>query len=214
MRDYNEEYFFVKREQNSRIPKLMLDDQDEHYSLKLLFPRPLEKTTAYHLKFDHPPRKPVMADFHLLSTPVPVITEKLKEVFASLELNYIQLIPVLIRDKSDDIIEGYHLLKIFNPIECVDKEKSEYQTMRSGEIRNFNKLVLDNERLDQIPLKDRLILNVGECDTNVIYHISVVEKILATAPTGLTVYRLSKWDSGAPFREAYVSYLKGEEEEE
>ena len=212
MRDYNEEYFFVERDGNSCFPNLMLDDQDRHYSLKLLFPRPLEKITTYHLKFDHPPRKPVMADFHKLCTPVPVITEKLKEIFASLELDYIQLIPVLIRDKSDDIIEGYHLLKVFNLIECVDKGKSEYDTMPSGEIMGFDKLVLDNDKLVQIPLKDRLILNVAECSTNVIYHISVVEKILATAPTGLTVYRLSKWDSGAPFREAYVSYLKGEEE--
>lgn len=213
MKDYNDEYFFVMRDQSSRFPSLILDDVDNHYSIKMLQARPLECISPLHLKFNRPPRKPIMADFHRLNAPTSVVTEKLKIVFESLDLNYIQLLPVLIRDKSDDIIEGYHILKVFNSVECVDMEKSEYETMLSGDILAFNKLVLDNEKLDQIPLKDRLIINLAEHSTSVLYHISVVERILETAPTGLVVYRVSKWDSEAPFIEAYVSYLNGEDEE-
>lgn len=184
MKNYNDEYFFVKRDQNSRIPDLTFDGKDRHYSLKVLHPFPLEYTKALCLKFSNPPRKPLMADFHKLGTPSAVITEKLKVVFESLELDYIQLIPALIRDKSDDIIEGYHILKISNPIECLDIEKSDYKTMLDGDILAFNKLVLDNEKLDQIPLNNRLIFNLGEHSSTVLYHISIVEKLLETAPTG------------------------------
>ena len=178
MQNYNDEYFFITSNQNSNIPSLIFDDQDRHYSLKILFPRLLECTHPLHLKFNRLPKKPIMADFHNLSAPTPVVTEKLKSVLASYELDYLQLLPVTIRDKNDDIIEAYYIVKVSNPIECVDMEKSEYKTMRSGDILAFNKLVLDNEKLDIIPLKDRLIINLAEHTTSVLYHISVVDKML------------------------------------
>ncbi len=40
-----------------------------------------------------------------------------------------------------------------------------------------------------------------------------VEKMLEIDPTGMTIYRLSKWDSSAPFKSEYISKLFSKEGE-
>ena len=97
----------------------------------------------------------------------------------------------------------------------MDKENSDWEPneWKPGKASNVEKLVLDNEVLDKIPLEERLVFAVWEAHLHVLYHYSVVEKMLEIDPTGMTIYRLSKWDSSAPFKSEYISKLFSKEGE-
>lgn len=210
MKNYNEEYFYLKLVEHSGYPMLALDDDFKKYALRFLRTKPIEYTKKIQLKFREPiPQKPQMADYNPFTTPSPVLSEKLKKVIEDMQVKDIQFVPVLIRDKKDEFIEGFHAIKVCNSISCANMDLSDYASSEPGEVDHFNKLVLDNEKLDNIPLEDRLIFAVEEEITTVLYHISVVEKMLNAAPTGMTVYRLAGYDPSAPFYEAYGEYLKG-----
>jgi hypothetical protein len=208
MADYNEEYFILSITNNSNYPMLDLDDDFEDYAMDFLDDEPIIYEETIQLQFGDPvPRKPKMVDFHDFSNASPVLSKKLKKVIEDMQVKNIQFVPVLIRDKNDDLIEGYHAIKVCNTINCADLKKSKYSLLTNKKICSFDKLVLDNEKLDSIPLEDRLIFAIGEKRTYVVYHISVVEKMLETAPEGMTVYRLAQWDSSAPFYDAYYEYI-------
>lgn len=208
MKDYNEDYFFLEIDNSPSNPILALDDDFKEYVMDFLRNEPIVYDKIIQLKFRNPvPKKPRMADFHSFSSPSPVFSVKLKKVVEDMQIKNIQFVPVLIRGKSDELIEGYHAIKVCNTINCTDLEKSVYDTFDDGRVCSFDKLVLNNKKLEPIPLKDRLIFAIGEKRTYVVYHISVVEKMLETAPEGMTVYRLAKWDSSAPFYDAYYDYI-------
>lgn len=211
MKNYNDEYFFIGLAEISNSPMLTLDDDFvEDYAIPFLHARPIKYSELIRLKFSEPvPRKPKMVDYHSFSTPSPVVSEKLKSAIEATQAKEVQFVPVLIRDKSDDLIEGYSVIKICKSINCANMEESKYNLALNGKILSFDKLVLDNDKLDEIPLEDRLIFAVGEKKTYIAYHISVIEKMLATEPVGMNVYRVSGWDPGLPFREIYDEYLKG-----
>ena len=209
MKNYNEEYFFLGIVEHPDYPMLALSKDFKNYAIDFLCTEPIEYEQTIQLKFRDPvPRKPRMVDYHSFSTPSPVFSEKLKKVIEGIPVKDIQFVPVLICNKNDELIEGYHAIKVCNSIECADMDLSGYDTFSDGEISAFTKLVLDNEKLDKIPLENRLIFALGEKITYVLYHISVVEKMLETTPEGMTVYRLAGWDSSAPFYEVYGNYLK------
>ncbi len=186
------------------------DDYCDEYAMPFLRAVPVVYDKPILMEFAYPvPRNPKMVDFHFYQMTSPVVSEKLKKVIEDMQVKNIQFVPVLIQGKKNEMIEGYHAIKVCNTVFCADLEASEYDLLSSGNIGSFEKLVLDSEKLDKIPLEDRLIFAIGEKRTYVVYHISVVEKMLATAPEGMTVYRLAGWDSSAPFYEAYGEYLKG-----
>ncbi|MCD7901638.1 MAG: hypothetical protein LUH22_17810 [Bacteroides sp.] len=211
MKDYNDDYFFLGLVESPNYPMLDLHDDFEDYAMDFLMAEPIEYTEPIQLIFGDPiPRKPIMVDYHDFVTPSPIFSEKLKNVIEGMGIKDIQFVPVLIHDKSDDLIYGYYAIKVYNEINCVDLNKSKYDlSSYNGKITSLSKLVLDNEKLDKIPLENRLIFAVEECGIYVLYHISVVEKMLDIVPEGMTVYRLSGWDSSSPFYEVYGKYLKG-----
>lgn len=97
----------------------------------------------------------------------------------------------------------------------MDKDRSEWTPSRRkpGKASEVKKLILDNNVLDKVPLEERLVFALWENSLNVLFHQSVVEKILEIGPTGLTIYRLSKWDSKLPFIESYSSGKEDKKEE-
>ena len=135
----------------------------------------------------------------------------MKNVLEGLHLKGVQFLPAIVQDKEGEEHEGYFIIHVTNLIECMDKEKSEWKPnkYKPGKASDLDKLVLNNDALDKIPLESRLVFAVWEKSLHVLYHQSVVEKILEIAPTGLTIYRLSKWDSKLPFIEEYLSQREG-----
>lgn len=214
MKNYNEEYFYVKETELNYYPTLTYDDEEEECESELFRDIQLDDSEARLLCFDKPiPRNPKLGDYHRITQRSPAISEQLKNILESFNLKGVQFIPAVIIDKKGDEHEGYYIVHVHNLIKCMDKEKSTWtpSDKKPGRAFSIDNLVLDNELIDQIPLGDRLVFAVWENSLNILYHRSVVDKLLEIAPQGLTVYRLSKWDPDLPFIENYMKKLKGEE---
>ena len=211
MKDYNEEYFYVKKT-GDNYPMLAYAAGGGNYA-EIDNAEPLDITEKRIVCYTAPiPAKPQLADLHFLAQHAPVISERLKNVLESLNLKDIQFLPAIIRDNRHNEHEGFYIVHVYNEIKCLDKENSEWKQSRYDKERakDVEKLVLNNEVLEQIPLEERLVFALWENSTYVLYHQSVVEKMLEIAPTGLTIYRLSKYDSGLPFIESYMSKKTGQ----
>ena len=211
MKDYNEEYFYVKKSGGEIYPSLSYAADGGDYT-EVDKAKPLDTTQKRIVCYASPvPPKPELADHHRLTQHAPVISERLKDVLESLNLKEVQFLPAIILDNRHNEHEGFYIVHVYNEIKCLDRENSEWEEGFFDEERaDVEKLVLDNEVLDQIPLEERLVFALWEQSTHVLYHQSVVEKILEIAPTGLTIYRLSKYDSSLPFIESYMTKRNGE----
>lgn len=209
MKDNNEEYFYVKSigDNYPMLDYLLGDYTEVDKSIAL------DTTKKRVVKFAPPiPSKPEFADLHYLTQHAPIISERLKDVLESFNLKEVQFLPAIIRDDRGNDHDDFFIVHVYNEIKGLDKEKSDWEQSRYNKERakNIEKLVLDNEVLDQIPLEDRLVFALWEQSTNVFYHRSVVEKMLEIVPTGLTVYRLSGYSDKIPFIENYMAKLQGE----
>ncbi len=212
MNNYNEEYFYLKSTGDS-FPMVQYAAGNVCSRMELFDDIVLDTEKTRYLNFRKPiPRSPKLADFHFLMQNSPAISERLKQVLESFNLRNVQFLPAVIRDKSDTEHSGYYIIHVLNLIKCMDwkdsKWKDEYMP---GKVTDIEKLVLDNEILDKIPLEERLVFALQENSLEVLYYYSVVEKMLEIDPIGMTIYRLSKWDSSAPFKAEYISKLLGEE---
>jgi len=210
MKNYNEEYFYLEST-GDRYPILDYDDGYDGDDTEIFDETPLDTTEIRIISFQDPiPRKPLLADFHFLSKNAPVISERLKEVLESLKLKDVQFLPAIVRDNKDNDHEGFFIIHIYNMIRCMDKDKSEWRPSpwNSENAIGIEKLVLENEVLDKIALENRLVFGLSELNTHALYHRSVIEKILEIEPTGLTVYRLSKYNSSLPFMEEYRNKIE------
>ena len=212
MTDYNEEYFYLHEDEVDKYPSLEYD-YDAPDDMELFDDIVLDTEEIRYLCFCKPtPHNPQLADFHFLQENAPVISERLKNVLESFNLKNMQFLPAVIRDKSGEEHSGYYIIHIVNTIKCMDVEKSKYSGRdATGLVSGVEKLVLNNDVLDKIPLEDRLVFALWENNMKVLYHYSVVEKLLEIDPKGMTIYRLSKYDSSAPFMGEYISKLLGEE---
>ncbi len=208
--DYNEEYFYIKPTDLEVYPMLEYA-RGGGDSMEIFDDIALDTTKTRALCFSKPiPKDPQLGDHHFLTANAPVISERLKNTLEGLNLKETQFLPTVVQNKEGEEHIGYYIIHVINLIECMDKDKSEWTPSRRkpGKASDVNKLVLDNEALGKIALEERLVFALWENSLNVLYHQSVVEKILEIAPTGLTIYRLSKWDSKTPFVEEYVDNLQ------
>ncbi|GEK16088.1 hypothetical protein [Aliivibrio fischeri] len=87
---------------------------------------------------------------------------------------------------NNKVNRDYFYINCMPEIKCVDLVNSEYSMVRpNGTIRGLEKLALDDSLLSVIPLNHRLIFKMKE-SARVLFHKSVVERIMATNPINTT----------------------------
>ncbi|MWP49540.1 MULTISPECIES: DUF1629 domain-containing protein [unclassified Gilliamella] len=186
------EYYVLERDSSNTYPLIMCDEDSEHTE-EYLYDYEDEKIPepeVMEFTFSEPYfSKPVIGDY--FSQPDSVISEKIKEVLAPMNILGIQLIPATVTSNKGDIYEDYYYVHIYNNIEAMDKENSKYD---KGERSYFiDKFKLDENHLKDIPLKERLIFKLAEDLTMMLYHKSVVDAIMAVNPTGLKFTKVENW---------------------
>lgn len=209
MKDYNQEYFYVSDTRGDMYPTLAYAAGGGNF-VEVDKAKPLDTSEKRIMCFQsRTSSKPQLADFHCLKHYAPVISEGLKNVLDSFNLKDVQFLPAAVRDNEHNLHEGYYILHVYNQIQSMDWEKSRWDENEFNEKRPYiDNLVLDNALIDQVPLEERLVFTVWEDSSHLLFHYSVVEEMLKTAPKGLTIYRLSTWDSSLPFIEDYIDYLE------
>lgn len=206
MKDYNQEYFFLRRKGNNfplvdyiNWPDSDIDYLEEEFEDKRVIP----------FMFSEPlPNAPQIADLHTCAYKL-VISKKIKDILSKMYLKNIQFIPATIQDSSGEMHEEYYIIHIYNLIECMDMKASAWEAdMDDPEmVYNIEKLVLDNEKLNKIPIENRLVLALQEHPLTTVYHRTIIEKILAAKPTGVGVYCLADWDGSNPFEDEFWDYI-------
>lgn len=215
MKNYNEEYYYLEPN-GINYPALDFAGPNQIKNKFKFFKEDAIDESVIELQFSAPiPRKPKMADLHSMASNR-VISRRLRDLLISLNLKDVQFIPAVITDKNGDLIEDYFIIHIHNIIKCADMEKSIYEDDNDEDavklVYDFEKLVLDNKRLDKIPLEERLVFFVDESDLRRLYHRTVAEKILSLKPTGVAFYQLSSYDPSRPFQEEFIDWILDDED--
>ncbi|HYO60235.1 imm11 family protein [Archangium sp.] len=188
------DYFVLERAGPSNYPLLEWDALYWGFGK----PQPVAIKEPVRLRLGDPvPRKPVMVDHH--SLPEPVISTRLKEVLEPLELFGVQFVPADVKVREGEVLR-YWLVHVYNEISCLDRQQAKFTTLPSGRIFDFDRLVLDEKVLGEIPLERRRVFILAEWRSAYLFHRSIVEKVLALQPEGLRFFRVDEWSDSAGFR--------------
>lgn len=198
--DYNQEYFYM-RPGHSNYPSLVLwGEQDSIFACA----EPIEHESL-HFIFDNAtmPKKPQMGDGHYLY-PTFVVSQRVKDHLEALQLKQVQFVPATIKDKEDTVHGGYYAMHVYNTVHCADLEASEWTpSIRNPErVMSFDRVVLDNAALDEVPLQDRLAIQLGEQRLTHLYHRTVVDHLLKIQPEGIRFYSIA-----GDGREAFIEEM-------
>jgi hypothetical protein len=188
------EYYRIHRKADNSVPILNLDKGCPKY---LYEDDPIENPDLLKLKLGPPvPKKPKMVDY--LSLPESVVSKKVAEVLMKLKIDGIQLLPAVIKGKEDELFSDYWAIHVYKNIKCVDENLSECK-INPGNLAYVKKLVLDKKILKDISLNERLIFRLKEDSAYEIFHVSIVDAIMATKPEGLCFTNIQKWTEASLF---------------
>lgn len=128
------------------------------------------------------PRKPVMCDFHVGNKDI--FHKRIADVMKSFDIEGVEFLPAEIDDGKGNFYDDYVCVVVDdNTYEALDKEESIYEYR--NRIYRIQKLVLDKNALEKIPLKKRLGMRLKEARGYYLFHQSVVDAIMALEPKGI-----------------------------
>lgn len=187
------EYYILRWKDANIYPAVEGDNVNLAY---LKRSKKVDEPVLVKLTFGKPvPSNPVMADYHPV---MPVFSPKVAKVLASFNLEYIQILPAVIRGKKDELF-NYFFVNICNEISCLNFEKSDCEVNSIGAARNLKAIVLDYEKLGAKTLKERLIFILEESPNIIMFHKSIVDDIMVTNPIGIRFIKVQDYYKGIEF---------------
>lgn len=132
-------------------------------------------------------RKPQYPECFKLCGTWPVVAERVWKVLEKLNLYGMDLHAAQVLTRKKENLPGYKLVHVWNDIPCIDRERSQarWTPYTENRIDEPFALRLDREVMANIPLERRLIFCPVENCSWVVFHRSVVEKLMAIRPTGI-----------------------------
>jgi hypothetical protein len=189
--DSTTNYFVVERANNNSYPLLSWDEPSFRRSEEVV------RTTPVRLRLGKPvPKKPQMVDFHVL--PEPVVSKKIRDLLVPMNLLDVQLVPAQVT--VDARVFDYWILHVRRCIEALDLARSKYEAGTRGEIMIPEKIVLDDRKLEKVPLDERLLFRPKEYGTVWLFHQRLKDAIEAVNPVGLRFFHVRDWDDTVAFQ--------------
>jgi len=167
------EYYVLMREKNNHYPLFSWDQKSGEFGMG----KPVEFKDPVKMRLGQPiPPKPEWVDFH--KAPDLVVSERIAEVLAPLDIYGIQLVPAEVRNSKDPFseVKNYYFLHVWNRIHCLDGENSEIRTNRAGNI---------------IYSIDKFVVTL--------VHQSIKDAIMAINPKGFRFVKATDWYSNIAF---------------
>lgn len=189
------DYFVIERAGPATYPLLGWDQSASLFRKG----KPVSVSEPIRLRLAEPvPPTPVMVDHH--SLPAPVVSRRIMEVLARLELPGVQLVPADVQ--VGETVLRYWLVHMWRRIPCVDRARSRLDLDEDdGDILGIDKLVLDEDVLNGMPLQERRAFRLAEHVVH-LFHRDVVDQVmnLTPPPEGLRFIPAPDWNDSAGFR--------------
>ncbi len=190
------DYFVIERAASNVHPLLGWDQSASMFRKG----KPVSVSEPIRLRLAEPvPPTPVMVDHH--SLPAPVVSRRLMEVLAPLELPGVQLVPADV--PVGDRVLRYWLVHVYNRLACMDRRRSVFTQSPSGLLLlSLDSFVLDEEVLSDMALAHRRVFVLAESTSVHLFHHTVVERMMALTPPpeGLRFIPVPDWNDSAGFR--------------
>jgi len=191
----NEEYFFLQDAGDSPTVYLKGFDDNMIFKGNKFIEQP---ESPYDLYMTDPvPRGHKFCDLYMCGK-YQVVVPKIKEAIEKLSPAKVDFIPADLYDKKNNS-EEFFILNCYNLQNVLDLESSEYRLSANGGILSIEKLVLDSEKIKNIPEKERLIITIEESRTYRIFHQSVIDEIEKTNPKGCYAISIDAWKDDLMF---------------
>jgi len=188
------------------LPKLRYyysdDFRDEKGDIMLINNRIECKLAPEDYKYDinlakPVPAKPEFVDFHMYDLEHSVSTKFVEEFEGFPGIQFLQ-------GTHGEVIEelklDYYYIHYLCAIKCMDLEKSEALISRvDGRIKEYEKLILDNKILDNIPEEQRLIFWLWEDPMTCIVHQKFVDKYNASDLKGARFVPIEQYNEESTF---------------
>lgn len=190
------EYYIIARENNDNYPLVSWDESRGAFGLG----KPINFEGSIKLRLSEPIAPNFeWADYH--SMPKPVISKLIEKQLSSLKIYGIEFVPANVRNPKDPFseVKEYWFIHVWNRIACLDKENSDLELYDDGSIFGIEKLILNEEILKNIALKNRLIFELEEDTSVLLVHKSIKDVIESVKPKGCRFFTASDWYSDIVF---------------
>ncbi len=124
-----------------------------------------------------------------------VFSKKVIDVLSKrMPIHGLQLVSAEIKDNDGKIIKDYRVANIYQKIASFDETHSVFRNVSPlGSWRDITKVVLDKDKLSEIPLEERLVYVAKESMLFQLYHRSIAEIIMSVKPKGFVFVPIEEW---------------------
>ena len=129
---------------------------------------------------------PKLADHHSY-TSSPLVSDRIKNAIAPLNIKTVEFVPAQIEHK-DDIFRAFWVMHPLAKLNVVDLVRSDIKLSTDGAFLNIRRLCLDEEKINKIPLEERLFFRVEHRASLFMWHCSLVHAVRAVNPSGIQFY--------------------------
>lgn len=201
------DYYFIGSTYPDNVPLLTVDDSTTKNAGSISFlsrEQMVPETHIAKIRFGEPiPKKPVLVDYLSLDGIRSVFSKKVFDVLKNHSIKGLQLVPAEIKGRTGELYKDYWVANIYHRMYSFDENETKFDEIDdfTDTWEDIEKVVLDKEKLLQIPLEERLVYVSKEDPKFVIYHKSVVDIIMSVAPEGVCFTPVEEWYEGIQFEE-------------
>ncbi|MCP4491871.1 MAG: hypothetical protein GY820_31890 [Gammaproteobacteria bacterium] len=192
-----DEYYVIDRANNDNYPLFSWDQLSGDFGMG----RPVEFKESIKMRLGDPISPNFeWVDYH--KAPAPVVSKRIADVLAPMDIYGIQLVQAKVRNPKDPFseIRDYWLIHVWNRIACLNREKSEIEYDEvDGQIWGIDKLVLDEETLGFFELRKRLVFELTEKTSVLLVHQTIKDAIDSVSPKGCRFFKATEWRSDIVF---------------
>jgi hypothetical protein len=197
MKDLNDEYYVVFKDTSKNL--VSIDGYIEP-DFPLKRPAPEPHTVEIYITSGGK-KNPKFVDMHFQSLTDIVMQKKVVEILEKFNLYKVQLLKGTHGEVIEQFNQMYYKLWCYNHILCLDLEKSKYGSKEADNtwVYDLETIVLDSERLGQVPLEQRLMFYLAERPQCLIVHQSVVDELSKHDFIGASYIPVKSWGLDSVF---------------
>ncbi|ABV88990.1 hypothetical protein [Shewanella pealeana] len=170
------DYFFARENQLTPIYAVAEEFEEAAFSTRFTFPSAPIPVFATH--------KPAQ-DYEIADIILEPALAIAKRLFDSLQLEQLygaNWIPLKLIDQGE---HDFMMLQLAHEVDVICHEQSTFKRFKRGYITGMKTLVIDSNKLAQLPLYKRLVFRDKSWGFHTFYHKDIVNQIMRHSPKGI-----------------------------